>query len=179
MSWTYVYPGTEGSSDKDVVRLIVGDTISEDQLIADEEIDYYLSPAYPYTVGPQQVAWKVALSIAAKFSRLADKAIGDIKISMSQKAKQFKDLAALIKNEQVSGKPAYLPIRGEPCFSRNMMQNPAAGPMALTIHENEGEGDGREGPFNESPSQFMVPDVPAGPIESSALGYGVPRRRQP
>ena len=86
MTWTYTDPAT---STRDEVRFMVGDTDTDDQLLTDLEIAYLLAAWINVTV----TASKAASAIAAKFSRLADKSIGDLRISLSQKVASYRQLA--------------------------------------------------------------------------------------
>jgi hypothetical protein len=86
MAWTYIDPTT---SDRDKVRFLVGDTDTDDQLVTDEEIAWALENENVYNA-----AATIALAIATKFARLADKEVDDLSIKYSQRAKNYKDLAA-------------------------------------------------------------------------------------
>ncbi len=87
MSWSY--SGDPSSSDKDAVRFLIGDTDTNNQLLQDEEINYLLT-----TQGSvYAAAAEAAMSIAAKFARLADQTVGDLRISYSQRAEAYKALA--------------------------------------------------------------------------------------
>jgi hypothetical protein len=85
MAWTYVNPTT---GDRDKVRFLVGDTNDNDQLVTDEEIEWALETENVYNA-----AATVALSIALKFARQADKTVDDLSIKYSQKSKNYMDLA--------------------------------------------------------------------------------------
>lgn len=86
MSWSY--SGDPSSSDSDQVRFIIGDTNTDDQLVSDEEIAWSLTQGSIYNA-----AAICARSIAASFSRFADKSVDDLKISYSQKSAQYSKLA--------------------------------------------------------------------------------------
>ncbi len=86
MAWTY--SGDPSLSDLDMVRWLVGDTDSSDQIVLDEEID----AAVDRYGSPERAAGKIALGISAKFARLYDKAAGDVRKSMSQKAENYRKL---------------------------------------------------------------------------------------
>ncbi len=85
--WTYT--GLPATSTRDEVRFLVGDTDHGSQLVTDEEITYALAAEG----NTHTAAALVAKSIAAKFAPLIDRAIGDLKISFSQRQKHFKELA--------------------------------------------------------------------------------------
>ena len=86
MAWTY--SGDPASSDRDQIRFLIGDTNTNDQLVSDEEIAWALTQGSIYNA-----AAICARSIAAAFSRLADKSVDDLKISYSQKSAQYSKLA--------------------------------------------------------------------------------------
>jgi hypothetical protein len=84
MSWSY-FPSLLASSSKDAVRLLIGDVLSTDQQMQDEEINYILtrrSTVYG-------AAADCCRSLAAKFSRSVDQQAGTSKIAYSQLAKSY------------------------------------------------------------------------------------------
>ena len=85
MTWSYQDPT---QSSKDAVRFTIGDTVSTDPLLSDEEINFLLTDS-----AVDEASYYGALAIAAKFSRSVDKSVGKIRISNSQKTKQYQDLA--------------------------------------------------------------------------------------
>lgn len=93
MAWSY--SGDPSTSDKDAVRFMVGDTNNADQLMQDEEINF----AVAREGSALKAAVVIARAIAAKFSRQADKAVGDLRIDLSQKAKAYHALAAQLEQE--------------------------------------------------------------------------------
>lgn len=86
MAWTY---DTTLPVDKDKVRLLIGDTFSTDPQLSDEEIDAILA-LYGSVA---RTAVGACRMLAAKYSRNADKWVGDLKILASQKAKAYLALA--------------------------------------------------------------------------------------
>ena len=93
MAWTY--SGDPDSSALDSIRFLVGDTDTNDQLLANEEISWVnkqVSGSTTSTDAIYTVAYRCMLTIASKFSRLADQAVG-ICVSMSQKAKGAREQA--------------------------------------------------------------------------------------
>lgn len=74
MTWSY--SGDPSSSTKDTVRYLLADTNAADQLLSDEEIQYELEK---YGDQPYIAASKLALSIAAKFGRIAEKSVEGLK----------------------------------------------------------------------------------------------------
>ena len=82
MSWSYANPSV---STRDWVRWMVGDTDSTDELLQDEEIDAAVSDEG----NKYRAAATCARAIASKFSRQADKKVGPLSISASQKAERY------------------------------------------------------------------------------------------
>jgi len=91
MTWTY--GAAPATSNRDWVRLRVGDTDTTDQLLADSEVDGLLSV---YT-SKFKAAAACAKAIAARFSRKADTTMGQLSVSHSQKAAAYLVLAAEIE----------------------------------------------------------------------------------
>lgn len=115
MTWTY--SGDPATCDRDAIRFTIGDTDSADELLTDEEIAYLLA-----TCGSvQAAAINGCLTLAAKFSRLADKSIGDMSLSYSQRAANYLTLAKTLKGSL--GNVA-VPFAGgstnEPIFKNDM-----------------------------------------------------------
>lgn len=94
MSWTYT--AKPGVVALDTVRLLIGDTDECDQVLQDEEILYYINE---YQC-PRTAAIESALAIAAKYSRLVDESVGQVRVSFSQRADHFYKLADRIKERQ-------------------------------------------------------------------------------
>ena len=104
MAWSY--SGDPDSSALDAIRFLIGDTDTNDQLLANEEISWTNSQITGSTTSTDSlytVAYRCMITIASKFSRLADQAVGDMRVSMSQKAKgareQAKELKRLAESE--------------------------------------------------------------------------------
>ena len=68
---------------------MIGDTDSCDQLLQDGEIEYILDD---YNQVPLNAAIRSCEGVIAKFSRLADESVGQVKITLSQKAKSYRSL---------------------------------------------------------------------------------------
>lgn len=84
MTWTY-NAADLASSPKDQVRLLMGDTLSTDPQLQDEEIAYVIT-----TRGSLYgAAAECCRSLQAKFSRSVDQAAGASKTSYSQLAKAY------------------------------------------------------------------------------------------
>lgn len=102
MAWSYTADPTNRPID--AVRFLIGDTDSTDQLIQDQEIQWFLlnEPVI-------RAAARAAEAIAAKFSRKADKRVGDLWLELSQRAKQYRELAGELW-EQAGGKSPNLAL---------------------------------------------------------------------
>ena len=89
MAWTY--SGDPGTSTKDSVRFLIGDTDSNDQVVTDEEINWALTVV---DGSIYQAAHDLCVSLAAKFARLAtSKSVGDLSLSYSDRSSAFYSLA--------------------------------------------------------------------------------------
>lgn len=108
MTWTY--GGDPAANARDAIRFLTGDTDTNDQLLADEEIAWVnnqVTGSDTATTGLYAAAYRCCLMIASKFSRLADQAVGDLRVSMSQKAKAYRLQAEEIR--AVADKEGYTP----------------------------------------------------------------------
>lgn len=94
MTWTY--SGDPGDSARDAIRFLIGDTDTNDQLLSDEEIAWVNAQASGTTTSLDAVydaAAQCAMTIATKLGREADKQIGDLSVSLSQRAAAFRQSA--------------------------------------------------------------------------------------
>tara|TARA_A100001037_G_scaffold98297_1_gene89736 strand:+ start:4379 stop:4855 length:477 start_codon:yes stop_codon:yes gene_type:complete len=100
MTWTY--GGDPSASALAAIRFLTGDTDTNDQLINDEEIAWtnnQVTGSDTATTALYEVAYRVMIAIASKFSRLADQSVGDLKVDMFQKATNAREQAALLKQQ--------------------------------------------------------------------------------
>ena len=95
MTWTY--GGDPGSSDRDAVRLQIGDTDTTDQQLTDEEIDYFLDQEDSVL----DAALAAVRAILALYARLVDKSVGDLRQSYSQRLAAYQALEARLKKQTV------------------------------------------------------------------------------
>lgn len=106
MSWSY-NAGDLASSEKDQVRFRVGDTNRDDPLLQDEEIQFLLDePA-----GVLQAAVVACETIAANFSRLVDQTTGKVRVSHSQKSKQYMEMADKLRR-RIAVEGGVMPFAG-------------------------------------------------------------------
>ena len=109
MAWTY--GGDPSANARDAIRFLIGDTDTTDQLLSDEEIAWVNSEASGTATGTTALydaAYRCCLTIASKLAREADKQIGDLSVSMSQRAKAYREQAASLK--ALSGREGGVPI---------------------------------------------------------------------
>ena len=98
MAWTY--SGDPDSSALDAIRFLIGDTDTNDQLLSNEEISWVNSEACGSSTGTTALydaAMRCCLTVASKLAREADKQIGDLSVSMSQRAKAYREQATELK----------------------------------------------------------------------------------
>jgi hypothetical protein len=92
MSWSY---DATLSTAKDRVRLLLGDTDVSDPQFSNEELVALL------TVHGSELRTAIvgARALSAKYSRQADKWVGDLKILASQKARAYRELAETLTKD--------------------------------------------------------------------------------
>lgn len=103
MSWSYD-PALPETLDR--VRLLIGDTITNDQQLSDEEI-YSMLMIYG-AVNSTAVA--ACRALAARYARYADKWVGDLKILASQKHRAYLELAEELRTAGSSAMGAALAV---------------------------------------------------------------------
>lgn len=101
MAWTY---STSLATDKDRVRLYIGDTDTSNQLFSDEEIEALL------TVNDDDVfetSAQLAESLAAKYARYNTLKIDSFSINYKERADQYSELAKRLRASAGSVAGAY------------------------------------------------------------------------
>jgi len=83
MAWTYDANALD--EPLNAVRMLVGDTNTNEQLLQDEEIEAFID----ITDSNVAAAAAAARALSAKYARSVDKWVGDLKILASQKQRQF------------------------------------------------------------------------------------------
>lgn len=130
MSWSY----EPNNSDKDRVRLLVGDVDATAQQLQDEELAFFLSENGNVYVA----ASEAAKALAALYARQVDKQVGDLRISASQRQAHYTTLAKELRRRvgrSVSPYAGGLSIsdknsvasdtdRVRPAFERGMFDSP-------------------------------------------------------
>ena len=105
MTWSYDETDldkTTASGRLNVVRLLLGDTDTTDQLIQDEEINFYLSENSDDVYG---AAVDAAESLAAKFARDVNRQVGDLAIEAETKMVHFVALAERLRKQARKSSP--------------------------------------------------------------------------
>ncbi|SRR6266540_999419 len=96
MAWTY---DENLAEPRDQVRFRIGDTKAIDPQLQDEEIDFLLGANADNVL---QVAILAVRGILARYSRGADKWVGDLKILYSQRVKNYQALLEQLESEIAS-----------------------------------------------------------------------------
>ncbi len=89
MTWTY---SDALPTDKDKVRLLIGDIDAAQPLLADEAISYFLGQA-----GLTRAAAKACRAIAAKFARDATTAVAGFSATLQSRHEQYLKLAETLE----------------------------------------------------------------------------------
>ena len=92
MSWSY---NTALTAPKDIVRYLVSDTDTTEQLVLDEEITF----AVGQNPNVRLAAAEIADRIAVKFARQASFHLGDASIDYSRRAQQYIAMAKQLRAE--------------------------------------------------------------------------------
>lgn len=135
------YSGDPSVSDKDSVRFWLSDTDSSAWKLTDPEILYALTQYGNPLLG----AAACARSLAAKYSSLVDKTVGPLRLSYSQRSKQYLDLAASLQTQgEQSGATLY-----------------AGGTSLADMAAVDGNNDRVPQPFSRK--QFDIPNASQNP----------------
>ena len=106
---TFTYTNDPQNSPVDEVRFLLGDTDSNEPLLADEEISYALNKFQTVYGSSEYAASVLAENIAARYAREASVSADGVNVSLGQVADQFRALAASLrqqhKNLLVGGSP--------------------------------------------------------------------------
>lgn len=91
MTWTYT--NNPLTVELDQIRLLIGDVDGDDPQLTDQELNYYLS-----TEGSVYRAASAACrGLMALFARKADKSVGDLRLSYSQRQAHYAALATALE----------------------------------------------------------------------------------
>jgi len=131
MSWTYTNDPSEVPLD--AVRLEIGDTDTNDQLLSDEEIEHIMTQA----TGHFYVAARCCDLIALKLAKDADRSLGPLSVRLSQRSERYGVLAGKLRRRAATGAEPYFGGLSEsertvdvddsdlvqPIFKKGMMDN--------------------------------------------------------
>jgi len=98
MAWTY--GADPANSDRDAVRLAIGDTDTTDQQLQDSEIEYYLGLFG--TTGSGRVlpaAARACDGLAAKYARQVDTTNQGLSVGAADRYKHYQSLAESLRRE--------------------------------------------------------------------------------
>jgi len=150
MTWSYT-PATLATVVKDQVRFLIGDTLSTDQQVQDEEIVFAISQ--------RSSIWGAAAeccrALAAKFARSVDMSAGSSKSSFSQMAKAYTGKALDFEAKAAMG-GAGMPYAGGISVADKLQQ--------------EMDSDRVNPQFQIGMDDDFLPVAPAGNESSSAPG---------
>lgn len=88
MSWSYT--NDPANVPLDEIRLIIGDTVSSDPQLQNEELEYFLGK-YPSMT---QAAIGAITVLISKYSRLADETTAEVALKWSQRSDAYRKLKA-------------------------------------------------------------------------------------
>ena len=144
MSWSY--SGDPTTSAKDEVRFLIGDTDSREPLLQNEEIAYVLGK---YNNSPINAAIRCCETIMAKFARLVNEAVGQVKINYRERYENYRDTIADLRRRlaiedatpyaggiSVSDKRTNQDNddRVRPDFTKHQNENQTVGPFTSVIN---------------------------------------------
>jgi hypothetical protein len=97
---TFSYSGNPSQSDLDHVRFLIGDTADgkcdrTKAFLSNEEINFLLDEENDI----YGAAYRAVLAIIARLSREYDQAVGQVKYSLSQRVKHYRQLADQLKEK--------------------------------------------------------------------------------
>lgn len=143
MVWSYV-PAQLAASTKDQVRLLIGDVLSTDPQMQDEEIVFAIS-------NNSSIAGAAAdccTALASKFARSPDQKSAALQVNFSQLSKQYALMAVYYRNQAAIGGSAM----------------PYAGGISLTDKLNQEQNSDRVSPqFTIGMQDDLLPLPPIGP----------------
>lgn len=91
---SFSYSGQPGVVLIDTIRFLIGDTNPADPLLQDGELTFLLGQ---YNNSPPNAAIRAMETIIAKFTRLADEQVGQVRIQFSQKAEAARNMLVDLK----------------------------------------------------------------------------------
>lgn len=120
MVWTHDRDAAH-DTEASVVRLLIGDTDSEDPLLTDEEVGYFVEKHKQ----PYSAASACALAIAARFAKEMATSTGDLSADFAAKHSHYLNLADILSRQQKNDflLPSQLEPRVDQQFHIGQMDN--------------------------------------------------------
>jgi len=142
MTWTY---NSSVSTDRDKIRLLIGDTDTNDQLLSDEEISFVIAeqPNVYYA------AAQCCETIAGKFGRDVSTTLEGLSIAKRQRFENYLNMAETLRVTAMRVKPgkpfaAAIDKDDRDAYSHKEMTNLVQPNFELEMHDHP-EGEGRRG----------------------------------
>ena len=145
MTWSY---DPEMGTARDEVRFLVGDTDPADPQLENEEVAYLLTRA---GADPAEASVAAASALAARYSRLVTKAVGDLKIQLSDRTKQYRELARYLATTGGGAASRPLPVlTGRTYTQKDEAEDdtdgvPTAIRRGMDDHDDDRSDDGARG----------------------------------
>jgi hypothetical protein len=118
MAWTYE-PANLGTSLRDQVRLRIGDTVADDPLLEDEEIDFFLAQREGDVIS---TCYDCVANLIARYSNNPDFKLGPYTETNSTRISNWKSLLNTFAKQSVKcAAPIALAPETRPIFSYDMM----------------------------------------------------------
>lgn len=118
---SFTYSGDPASSTKDWCRFMVGDTILDEPIMQDEEIEYLVDT---YGANQNTLLYQLYLRAATLFARDIKRSLGPQSEDPTERLKFFRDQATVYKAKMMAGGIS-VPVYAHPkVFHRGMQNNP-------------------------------------------------------
>lgn len=85
MTWSYSLAGLAAGSQKDIIRFMIGDTLTNDQQLQDEEINF----CYSFRLSTYGACAQACEALASQLSRKADTVTGELRTLYSGQARAY------------------------------------------------------------------------------------------
>lgn len=124
MSWSY--SGNPADSERDECRFLIGDTIEDEPIMQDEEIDYLIGA---HGTDRNQLLYQLFSRAATLFARDIKRSLGPQSEDPTERLKYFRDTATQYKAMTASNGLS-LPTYAYPkVFRKGMQNNPPYPPL--------------------------------------------------
>lgn len=103
MTWSYTDPS---ASARDAVRFMIGDVDTADQQLSNEEIDFVLSETG--SSATREAAAHCCDALQARYARMVNMAVGDLRQDYSDRVKQYAALAVTLRSRAAVAAAPYI-----------------------------------------------------------------------